>query len=121
MDRSDTAAATIEAIVPDGPAHAAALDLMAQSANADPAGRGFLLEVAGQDDTRRSIDVNLAHCDMSVGDAAASLAPALCETVGADVEEWLAAHEAERLGHFAAGHDADGAAFVTVYFGARPA
>lgn len=121
VDRAGAAGATIDAAVPHGPARAACHTLMARSAAADPAGRGFLLEVTGQDDARRSVDVNLAHCGLSVGDVADTLAPAIRAAGGAAGGDWVSAHAAAPLGHVAAGLGPDGAPFVTVYFGAGPA
>lgn len=120
IDRSNTGAAVIDEILPDGPVRIAAQTLLTQSAAADPAGRGFLLEVVGQGDARRSVDVNLAHCRLTLGDMAETLRPALHEVGGGAAMDILQPDRDARLGHFAAGYSADGIAFVTVYFGARP-
>jgi hypothetical protein len=103
--------ALIHAVLPQGLARAAFLDLMHQAT--DPT----LLEVTEPGLPRRSLDLNVAESDWTVGDTHATLAEILGG--GEDVVRYLAAHATDPLGHVALGTARDGRVFATLYHGAR--
>lgn len=101
---------------PDALEAGQALLAIARAASDD--GRCAVLEVLGERDSRRSVDINLADAGRTIASLRSVLAPVLAPAGGAGVA-FLDDNAAAQLGHFAMGHDETGRGFVTLYFGAR--
>lgn len=112
--------ALIAAVAPDSIASTAYEALLRIATRTDPDGRPPLLEVLGTEDPRRSVDLNLADAERSLGSLAPILAPVL-ERAGVAGQAFLQANAEAQLGHFALGRDERGDGFVTLYFGAHRA
>ena len=103
--------ALIAAVLPESAARVAFHDLMIRAT------APTLLEVTEPSQPRRSLDLNVAESDWTVGDAQTRLAEILGG--GEDVVRYLAAHATDPLGHVAMGTARDGRPFATLYHGAR--
>jgi hypothetical protein len=110
--------ALLDALVPAGPvrdAMHASLDL---ARDGDPDGVAVVLHVTETGTSRASVDISVADARLTLGDVASVIAPVFAG-FGVDPAPFLDAHGTAQFGHIAAGMDSKGAAFATLYFGAR--
>ena len=84
----------------------------------DPDGNAVVLRVTEEGSTRVSLDISVADAKQTLGDAARLLAP-LAAFQGCGLRPWLDENRSARFGHIAAGLDARGEVFVTLYYGAE--
>lgn len=88
---------------------------------AAPGDDAMLLRVGDRDTHRLSVDLNLYPLGWRVRDAryAITALAGACDVPAAAMRAWFEAFGAHALGHVAAGRDAHGIPFATVYFGAH--
>lgn len=86
-----------------------------------PGDDAMLLRVGDRDTHRLSVDLNLYPLGWRVRDAryAITALAGACDVPATTMHAWFEAFGAHALGHVAAGCDAQGIPFATVYFGAH--
>lgn len=114
----DAKAALVAALVSAGPVHDAMRASLDLARDGDPDGTAVVLHVTETGSPRASVDISVADARLTLADVADLVAPVFMG-FGLDPALFLAAHGAARFGHIAAGMDSEGAAFATLYFGAR--
>ncbi|MXU66704.1 hypothetical protein [Oceanomicrobium pacificus] len=96
----------------------AARTALALSADGDPDGQAILLDIRGQGNARRSVDISIVDAGLPVSALTDLLAP-VWQGFGADWSAFSAENGDRQATHIAFGRAGDGAPFHTLYFGAR--
>jgi tryptophan halogenase len=110
----------LRTLVPSAPrALACGLHLLSRASGRTDAGKLFLMEVAEDDNPRRSYDLNVYRADLHLGDIADLLEPVAAELAvpAPSLRALLERCGAFDLGHLSGGIGRDGREFVTVYYG----